>query len=261
MTRQKPGEVPRGRARWPCGAVAAAGPPALDGTGRVGSARTTPGSRGDGPQTSGDLLAVSLSDFRDLRVPGLGWDSAKGGRAPGPGRADPRSVCAPRPDLSPGASPLCVLATRGRVRASGTPRPAPGAGPGDRGPCAAPSAPAAPPSLGVGTVPESGPVAAALRLLPSPALAPWPGRPGDRSACLHQANGSRFHPVGLRKRENRLKFDPFLRKAVRRGRRESGRGEGPWWPEALVARLPLQIDLLHSPPKRSICTHATSSLP
>lgn len=123
LTRQKPGEVPRGRARWPCGAVAAAGPPALDGTGRVGSARTTPGSRGDGPQTSGDLLAVSLSDFRDLRVPGLGWDSAKGGRAPGPGRADPRSVCAPRTDLSPGASPLCVLATRGRVRASGTPAP------------------------------------------------------------------------------------------------------------------------------------------
>lgn len=176
------------------------------------------------------------------------------------------------------ARTLVPFARRGRTSAPGRPRfvslppagarasvwdsrPAPGAGPGDRGPCAAPSAPAAPPSLGVGTVPESGPVAAALRLLPSPALAPWPGRPGDRSACLHQANGSRFHPVGLRKRENRLKFDPFLRKAVRRGRRESGRGEGPSWPEALVARLPLQIDLLHSPPKRSICTHATSSLP
>lgn len=162
-----------------------------------------------------------------------------------------RAAAGPQPRGVPALRP-CHPRARASVWDS---RPAPGAGPGDRGPCAAP------PSLGVGTVPESGPVAAALRLLPSPALAPWPGRPGDRSACLHQANGSRFHPVGLRKRENRLKFDPFLRKAVRRGRRESGRGEGPWWPEALVARLPLQIDLLHSPPKRSICTHATSSLP
>lgn len=260
MTRQKPGEVPRGRARWPCGAVAAAGPPALDGTGGVGSARTTRGAGETVPKLRETCLQFRFRIFGIFGFLDLGGIPRRAGRQ-GLAARTPRSVCAPRPDLSPGASPLCVLAPRGRVRASGTPRPAPGAGPGDRGPCAAPSAPAAPPSLGVGTVPESGPVAAALRLLPSPALAPWPGRPGDRSACLHQANGSRFHPVGLRKRENRLKFDPFLRKAVRRGRRESGRGEGPSWPEALVARLPLQIDLLHSPSKRSICTHATSSLP
>lgn len=105
MTRQKPGEVPRGRARWPCGAVAAAGPPALDGTGRVGSARTTPGAGETVPKLRETCLQFRFRIFGIFGFLDLGGIPRRG---------------AGRQGLA--ARTLVPFARRGRTSAPGRPR-------------------------------------------------------------------------------------------------------------------------------------------
>ena len=178
-------------------------------------------------------MQFRFRNFRDLRVYRIGWDSGKGW-APGAGRMGLRSFRRWSEAAHPPWCPLCCLLGS---RAPATP------GSGTSGPALAPwlqrvpsprrvlSAPAAHSRLirahGWETVsdarrpcPNPDPSAPPATFPHPSTLAPLPRDPGDRLACLHQANGPRFHQMREKVKAG-TNSAPFPGEAV-----EGGEGAG-----------------------------------
>lgn len=185
------------------------GSPVFDGICGVGSAERMPGSLGDGSQTYGDLLAVSLSGFS--RSVGfwswVGFRERQGARDWPCGGSFPFRCSSQTPH--PERPLLCLPGPRGRVAGSW----APGPGPGDRRPAlrfvgssgALVADPVGNSIQGRETSSESGSIATALHFLSPLRLCAIAKGPGGSIGVTTQSKWIHVLP-GWRTRKSRLKF-------------------------------------------------------